>query len=156
MKKSILLLFYILLIIFIGFLFYSFFFKEIIEGIKEVEGFSVDSITSSATSAVSSVSSSVGYYDYLSRLPDDNEWSSSTKKSLLDYMNSNLISSQPNATPMKQDSSEFVTFLKKYQPFATDDEVTYYINNDKWPWDGYVNDYIKNTSIPQLKKNWME
>jgi hypothetical protein len=146
MKKSFLLLFYILIIIFIGFLLYFFFFK------KNIEAFTVNSITSSATSAVSSATSSVGYYDYLTRLPSDNEWSSSTKKALLDYMNSNLISKQPNATPMKQDASEFVTFLNQYQPFATDNEVTYYINNDKWPWDGYINDFIKNTTIPTAKK----
>jgi hypothetical protein len=149
MKKSFLLLFYILIIIFIGFLLYLFFFKKIIEA------FTVNSITSSATSAVSSATSSVGYYDYLTRLPSDNEWSSSTKKSLLDYMNSNLISKQPNATPLKNDSNEFVFFLQRYQPVATDNEVTYYINNDKWPWNGYINDYIKNTTIPMAKKHGM-
>jgi hypothetical protein len=157
MKKSLLLLFYILIIIFFGFLFYSFFIKH------HIEGFSLDSSISSAsssissgTSSISSATSSIGYYDYLTRLPPDNQWSSSTKKQLLDNMNSQLISSQPNATPMKSDSDNFVSFLQRYQAYATDNEVLYYIKNEKWPWNGYVNDYLKNSFIPILKKsfNW--
>jgi hypothetical protein len=146
MKKSYSLLFSILIIIFVGILLYSYFFKEIIEGTERaLEGFTMGtSTTTSATSA--------GYYDNLTRLSPDNVWSSSTKKALLDYMNSNLLSAQPNATPLKDDSADFQTFLKKYQPFATDSEVTSYIKNGEWPWDGYVTDYVNNTIKPLLKK----
>jgi hypothetical protein len=139
MKKSYSLLFSILIIIFIGILLYYYFFKKIIEGSERaLEEFTTDA--------------SAGYYDNLTRLSPDNIWSSSTKKALLDYMNSTLLSQQPNATPLKDDSSDFETFLKKYQPVATDSEVTYYIKNGEWPWDGYVTDYVNNILKPQFKK----
>jgi hypothetical protein len=75
MKKSYSLLFSILIIIFVGVLFYSYFLKEIIEGVKELEGFSLDTsnISSSVSSSTSSTTS-VGYYDNLSRLSPDNVW----------------------------------------------------------------------------------
>jgi hypothetical protein len=149
MKKSYSLLFSILIIIFVGVLFYSYFLKEIIEGVKKLEGFSLD--TSNISSSVSSSTSSVGYYDNLSRLSPDNVWSSSTIKSFLDYINSQLLSQQPNATPLKVDSPTFQTTLKRFQPFSTDSEVAYYIKNGEWPWNGYVTDYINNTFLPALK-----
>jgi len=155
MKKSYSLLFSILIIIFFGVLFYSYFLKEIIEGVKELEEFSLDTsnITSSnITSSISSPTSSVGYYANLSRLSPDNVWSSSTIKSFLDYMNSNLLSQQPNATPLKEDSPTFQDTLKRYQPFATDSEVATYIKNGEWPWNGYVTDYINNTYLPIMKE----
>jgi hypothetical protein len=155
MKKSYSLLFSILIIIFVGILFYHYFFKEIVEGAERaLEGFSLDTskVSSSVSSATSSVTSSVGYYDNLSRLSPDNEWSSSTKKALLDYMNSNLLSEEPNATPLKEDSVKFETFLKQYQPIATDSEVTSYIKNGEWPWNGYVTEYANNILKPFFKK----
>jgi hypothetical protein len=158
MKKSYSLLFSILIIIFIGIFIYSYFFKEIIEGTERaLEGFSMDtsavsSATSSVSSAASSASSSAGYYDNLTRLSPDNVWSSSTKKALLDYMNSTLLSKEPNATPLKDDSAEFQTFLKQYQPYATDSEVTSYIKNGEWPWDGYITDTLNNVYKPMIKR----
>jgi len=140
MKKHYSLLFSILFIIFVGIILYSFLIKDI------VEGFSID------TNAVaSSATSSIGYYDNLSRLPADNVWSSSTKKKLLDYFNSELLSKEPNATPMTEESTHYLNFVQNSQPFSTDSEVDYYIKNSEWQWDGYVTDYIENTFKPLLK-----
>ena len=105
---------------------------------KTLEGFSLGSPASSSSSATNSD------YDYLSPLPADNTWSEETQKNFIKKFNDNLLSRDPSATLINTPNYKGFFGDLNYLSLASEAEANYYVENGKWLWDNYINNYYDN------------
>ena len=86
-------------------------------------------------------------YQYLEPLPTDYKISQGSIDDLLAYYNKKSVEiNQPQITEEQLlNDPGFKPILEN----VTDEEVQYFIKNDKWPWDSYVQDTIKKQLVDQ-------
>ena len=95
---------------------------------KTLEGFSFGSTPSSTTDS---------QYDYLAPLPANNTWSESTQTNFMQKFNANLLARDPSATLITTPSFQNISYMS----LASEIEANYYVENGKWPWDNYINNF---------------
>ena len=100
---------------------------------KMSEGFSIGSTSSS--------SETNAQYDYLAPLPANNTWSEETQTNFIKKFNANLLAKDPSATLITTPSFAGSFGNLNYLSLASELEANYYVENGKWPWDDYVNNF---------------
>ena len=122
----------IILIFFIFLVSYSY---KLIEGF----GFDLDSYKDIATSLTKPLKTIPTDYDYLAPLPEGYVWNSDIQDKFLAY----LKSKDPNNQSTKEDLSKpmFVFGGKSFMQSASSSEVSYFMDNNLWPYDTYVINY---------------
>jgi hypothetical protein len=98
---------------------------------KTLEGFSFGSMPTSSSSTPDS------QYDYLAPLPANNTWSETTQTNFMQKYNANLLARDPSATLITTPSFQNISYMS----LASEIEANYYVENGKWPWDNYVNNF---------------
>jgi hypothetical protein len=95
---------------------------------------------------IEGLTSSIGEYDYLQPIPSDNKISDDIARQFADK--SNEINCPPGSpTPCGIDTSStdgFSAWKKGLEKNITEPEVNYYITNGKFPYNGYVMNWVKN------------
>jgi hypothetical protein len=95
---------------------------------------------------IEGLTSSIGEYDYLAPIPSDNKISDDIARQFADK--SNEINCPPGSpTPCGIDTSStdgFSAWKKGLETGITEPEAKYYIENGKFPVDGYVINWVKN------------
>jgi hypothetical protein len=112
---------------------------------KSLEGFSFGSTPSSSSSKTDS------QYDYLAPLPANNTWSETTQTNFMQKFNANLLAKDASATLITTPGFQNMSYIS----FASEIEANYYVENGKWPWDNYVNNFyskIISKATPQGQK----
>lgn len=95
---------------------------------------------------IEGLTSSIGEYDYLAPVPSDNKISDDIAKQFADKLNE--INCPPGSpTPCGIDTSStdgFSAWKKGLETVITEPELKYFIANGKFPYDGYIMNWIKN------------
>ena len=137
----------IILIFFIFLVSYSY---KLIEGF----GFDLDSYKDIATSLTKPLKTIPTDYDYLAPLPEGYVWNSDIQDKFLAY----LKSKDPNNQSTKEDLSKpmFVFGGKSFMQSASSSEVSYFMDNNLWPYDTYVINYLTKEANPPLSPTEIE
>jgi hypothetical protein len=95
---------------------------------------------------IEGLTSSIGEYDYLAPIPSDNKISDDIARQFADK--SNEINCPPGSlTPCGIDTSStdgFSAWKKGLETGITEPEAKYFIENGKFPVDGYIMNWVKN------------
>jgi hypothetical protein len=97
---------------------------------------------------IEGLTSSIGEYDYLAPIPSDNKISDDVFRQFMDKFNLNECPDGPSQFCVPTDVStpdKFSAEKTKWEStfMTTEPEITYYIQNGKFPYNGYIMNWLK-------------